>query len=116
DPVSKLRSMVRVGFQGEVNAEHVSQLVASLAEYRTVAERLVLLLAVQERFGKLKPLASRFLAECRKSFESGINYDPREFCGYLNSSESSSNVLNHGATRGDRTGDLLITKYPLTRR
>jgi len=82
DPVSKLRTMVRVGFQGEVTGEHVSQLVASLAEHRTVAERLVLPLAVQERFGKLKPLARRFLAEFRTSFESGINYDPREFSGY----------------------------------
>jgi hypothetical protein len=36
DPVPKLRSMVRVGVQGEVNDEHISQLVASLAEYRTV--------------------------------------------------------------------------------
>ncbi len=82
DPVPKLRTMVRVGFQGEVNGEHVSQLVASLAEHRTVAERLVLPLAVQERFGKLKPLARRFLAEFRTSFENGINYDPREFSGY----------------------------------
>jgi hypothetical protein len=82
DPVPKLRTMVRVGFQGEVNGEHISQLVASLAEHRTVAERLVLPLAVQERFGKLKPLARRFLAEFRTSFESGINYDQREFSGY----------------------------------
>jgi hypothetical protein len=82
DPVPKLRTMVRIGFQGEVNGEHVSQLIASLAEHRTVAERLVLPLAVQERFGKLKPLARRFLAEFRTSFESGINYDPRDFSGY----------------------------------
>jgi hypothetical protein len=53
-----------------------------LAEYRTLAERLVLPLAVQERFGKLKPLAHRILAELRTSFASGINYDPREFSGY----------------------------------
>lgn len=31
-----------------------------LAEHRTVAEGLVLPLAVQEPFGKLKPLARRF--------------------------------------------------------
>jgi hypothetical protein len=82
DPVPKLRAMVRVGFLGEVNGEHLSQLVSSLAEHRTVAERLVLPLAVQERFGKLKPLARRFLAEFRTAFEGGINYDPREFSGY----------------------------------
>jgi len=82
DPVLKLRTMVRVGFQGEVSGEHISQLVASLAEHRTVAERLVLPLAVQERFGKLKPLARGFLCEFRTSFESAINYDRREFSGY----------------------------------
>jgi hypothetical protein len=82
DPVPKLRTMVRVGFQGEVTGEHISQLVGSLTEHRIVAERLVLPLAVQERFGKLKPLARRFLAEFRTSFEIGINYDPREFSGY----------------------------------
>jgi archaellum component FlaC len=82
DPVPKLRTMARVGFQGEVKADQVAQLVASLAEHPTVAERLVLSLAVQERFAKLKPLAGRLVAEFRTSFESGINYDPMEFSGY----------------------------------
>jgi len=82
DPVSKLRSMVRAGFQGEVNGEHVSQLLAPLSEHRTAAERLALPLAVQERFSKLKPLPRRLLAELRASFESWINYDRREFSGY----------------------------------
>src|SRR5579883_474324 len=98
DPVPKLRTMVRVGFQGEVNAEHVSQLVASLAEHRTVAERLVLPLAVQERFGKLKPLARRFLAELRTSFESGINYDQREFSGYRAPRAVEDWVMEHAPT------------------
>jgi hypothetical protein len=82
DPVPKLRSMVRAGFLGEVNVEHVSQLVGSFSEYRTTAERLALPLAVQERFGKLKPLARLFLVELRKSFAREINYDSREFNGY----------------------------------
>lgn len=82
DPVPKLRSMVRAGFQGEVNGEHVSHLLAPLSEHRTAAERLALPLAFQERFSKLKPLPRRLLAELRASFESGINYDRREFTGY----------------------------------
>ena len=83
DPVPKLRTMVRSGFQGEVTGKYVSQLVASMAEHSTTAERLVLSLAVQERFGKLKPLARRLLAEFRTMFGTGIDYDQREFSGYL---------------------------------
>jgi thioredoxin-like negative regulator of GroEL len=82
DPVPKLRSMVRAGFQGEISGEQVSQLLASLAEHGTVAERLALHLAVQERAGKLRPLARRLLAELRTSFENKINYIPEEFSGY----------------------------------
>lgn len=82
DPVPKLRTMVRAGFQGEINGEQISQLVASLAEHGTVAERLGLHLAVQERAGKLKPLARRLLAELRPSFENGIDYKPEDFSRY----------------------------------
>src|SRR5437763_14926182 len=63
DPVSRLSSMVRTGFQGEVTGEDVAQLLVSLSERRILAERLALPIAVQERFGKLKPLARRLLAE-----------------------------------------------------
>jgi hypothetical protein len=83
DPVPKLRTMLRVGFQGEVTNEHITQLVSSLAEHRAVVERLALPLAVQERYGKLKPLARRLLAEFRTLFERGINYNVEEFSGYL---------------------------------
>ena len=82
DPLPRLRSMVKAGFQGEVNGENVSQLMISLAEHRTVAERLALALAVQERFGKLKPLARRLLDELRTNFEREITYDRRDFSGY----------------------------------
>ncbi len=98
DPVPKLRTMVRVGFEGEVNAEHVSQLVASLAAHRTVAERLVLPLAVQERFGKLKPLARRLVAELRITFESGIKYDQSEFSGYRAPRAIEDWVIEHAPT------------------
>src|SRR5690606_24909849 len=51
DPVPKLRTMLRVGFQGEVTNEHITQLVSPLAEHLMVVERLALQLAVQERYG-----------------------------------------------------------------
>jgi hypothetical protein len=82
DPLPRLRSMVKVGFQGEVNAERLSQLRRSLSEHRVVAERLALPLAVQERFGKLKPLARRLLDELRTTFEREMSYDRRDFSGY----------------------------------
>src|SRR5580698_9098192 len=80
DPVPKLRSLVRKGFNGETTPSHVSQLVASLAEHSIVAERLAVPLAVQERFGKLKPLAHQFLDQLRAAFAEAIHYDQAEFC------------------------------------
>jgi hypothetical protein len=82
DPLNRLRPMVKVGFEGEVKGEHVSKIVASLLEHPGIAERLALPLAVQERFGKLGPLARRVLSELRASFGAHINYDPHEFSGY----------------------------------
>jgi len=98
DPLPKLRSMVRSGFLGDVNDEHVSNLVASLSEHRTVAERLSLPLAVQERFGKLNPLARRLLAEIRNSFEAGISYDQQEFSGYRAPRAIEDWVAEHAPT------------------
>jgi hypothetical protein len=111
DPVPKLRTMARVGFQGEVNGEHISQLVASLAEHRTVAERLVLPLAVQERFGKLKPLARRFLAEFRASFESGINYDRKEFSGYRAPRAIEDWVVEHAPSSPASERDSWLRRF-----
>src|ERR1700722_3042423 len=61
DPAPKLRSLVRAGFEGDVKSEHVSQMIASLADHGAIADRIALRLAVQERFGKLNQLARRFL-------------------------------------------------------
>lgn len=82
DPVTRLRPMIRAGFQGEVKGEQVSQLLASLLERPVLTERLALPLAAQERFGKLKPLAGAVLGEVRNAFEKAIGYDPQEFSGY----------------------------------
>jgi hypothetical protein len=111
DPVPKLRTMVRVGFQGEVNADHVSLLVASLAEYPTVAERLILSLAVQERFAKLKPLARRLLAEFRTSFESGINYDALEFSGYRAPRAIEDWVVEHAPSSPASERDSWLRRF-----
>jgi len=98
DPVPKLRLMVRAGFLGEVNTGHVSELVTCLSEYHTAAERLALRLALQERFGKLSPLARRLLAELRTSFEKGINYEAREFIGYRAPRAIEDWVAEHAPT------------------
>jgi hypothetical protein len=82
DPVVNLRSRIRAGFQGEVDGEHVAQLVTSISEYPTVAERLALRLAVQKRFGKLNALSLRVLNGLRTAFENEINYNSAEFSGY----------------------------------
>jgi hypothetical protein len=82
DPVVNLRSRIRAGFQGEVDGEHVAQLVTSISEYPTVAERLALRLAVQKRFGKLNALSLRVLNELRTAFENEISYNSAEFSGY----------------------------------
>lgn len=74
--------MVRAGFEGDVKSEHVSQMIASLAEHGAIADRIALRLAVQERFGKLNQLARRFLNELRTSYERGISYEPGDFRGY----------------------------------
>jgi len=85
DPVIKLRQMIKAGFVGEINGERVSQTVSSLLEaqaYPCLAERLALSLALQERFGRLRPLAHRVLEELRTSFRGAIDYDPQEFSSY----------------------------------
>jgi hypothetical protein len=82
DPLVKLRPMIKVGFVGEVNSTHVSQVMEILGSHAGAVERLALSLAVQERFGKSRPLARRVLSEVRASFEGAIQYDPHEFRGY----------------------------------
>jgi hypothetical protein len=82
DPLVKLRPMIKVGFVGEVNSNHVSQVVEILGSHTGAVERLALSLAVQERFGKSRLLARRVLSEIRASFESAIQFDQLEFRGY----------------------------------
>ena len=86
DPLTKIRPMIKTGFAGEINGEIVSQIVSTLLEARRdhvcLAERLALSLAVQERFGKLKPLSQRVLATLRSHFGKAIGYDAKEFVGY----------------------------------
>jgi len=82
DPLVKLRPMIKVGFVGEVNCTHVTQVTEILGTHAGNIERLAVSLAVQERFGKLRNLARRVLSEVRGSFENAIQYDPQEFRGY----------------------------------
>ena len=98
DPVPKLRLMARAGFLGDVNGGHVAELVTPLFEHRTVAERLALRLAVQERFAKLNPLARRLLAELRTSFEKEIRYEAQEFSGYRAPRAIEDWVVEHAPT------------------
>jgi hypothetical protein len=87
--------LIRSGVHGEVSGEFITQLVSVLGEHRTAAERLALPLAVQDRFGKLNPLARRLLTEFRASFESGIGYDPQEFKGYRAARAIEDWVVEH---------------------
>src|ERR1700739_2254126 len=85
DPLPKIRPMIKTGFEGEINGEVVSQIASTLLEAQAhvcLAERLALSLAVQERFGKLKPLAQRVLSALRTHFGKAIDYDAQEFVGY----------------------------------
>src|ERR1039458_1249074 len=102
DPVVKLRSMVRVGFEGDVDGGHLAQLVTSLSENRTIAERFALRLAVQERFGKLNKLSRRILNELRAAFQKGIDFDPQEFKGYRAPRAIEEWVIEHAPNMLDR--------------
>lgn len=98
DPVPKLRALIRSGVHGEITGEFTTQLVLALAEHRSAAERLALPLAVQDRFGKLSPMARRLLTELRASFETGIGYDPQEFKGYRAARAIEDWVVEHAPT------------------
>jgi hypothetical protein len=111
DPVAKLRSMVRAGFQGEIDGGHVAQLVASVSEYRVIAERLALRLAVQARFGKLNKLSRRMLNELRAEFQERIDFDALDFKGYRASRAIEDWVIEHAPSGSDSDRDSWFRKF-----
>ena len=114
NPLAKMRAMVKTGFVGEINAEVVSQIISTLQEHRDnacLAERLALSLAVQERFGKLRPLAERILATLRSHFEKAIEYDRQEFIGYRGPQAIEKWVSEHTPKSTPMERDLWFRRF-----